>query len=145
MKEGLGIDISKLTIDAALHHAGKRVLMAALTYNLKKYMKRPWKNRKVISLSMEIPQIDLAQGLLAFFDLAGNLIDIQKRALATFWPPIPKTGKPSENPNGQHKNRNQAGFKGVAHQSQVLWCRCFCHSIKIYFLRHLNERFSVNL
>jgi len=56
-----------------LASANKHVLMAALTYNLKKYMKRPWKNRKTLSLSMQIPQMDLGKGLSGFFGLVKRL------------------------------------------------------------------------
>lgn len=67
-----------------LASANKHVLMASLTYNLKKFMKKPWKNRKVISLSMEIPQIDLGQGLLVLFGLIKRLSDLHYRPYWTF-------------------------------------------------------------
>ena len=59
--------------------ANKHVLMAALTYNLKKYMKKPWKNRKTLSLSMQIPQMDLGKGLSAFFGLVKRLSGLHYR------------------------------------------------------------------
>jgi transposase len=62
-----------------LASANKHVLMAALTYNLKKYMKRPWKNRKTLSLSMQIPQMDLGKGLSGFFGLVKRLSGLHYR------------------------------------------------------------------
>jgi transposase len=67
-----------------LASANKHVLMAALTYNLKKYMKRPWNNRKTIGLSMAIPQIDLTQGLLAFFKPLRGYLTPQKRPVTAY-------------------------------------------------------------
>ena len=59
--------------------ANKHVTMAALTYNLKKFMKRPWNRTKVASLSVQIPPIDLRQGLSAFLGLIKRLSDLHYR------------------------------------------------------------------
>lgn len=67
-----------------LASANKHVLMAALTYNLKKYMKKPWNNRKTVTLSIAIPQIDLAQGISAFFEALCGLNALPKGPVVTF-------------------------------------------------------------
>ncbi len=66
--------------------ANKHVLMASLTYNLKKYMKKPWKNSRVIALAMELPKIGLRRGLSAIFGLTRGLIGLRNRPLMAFRP-----------------------------------------------------------
>jgi transposase len=47
--------------------ANKHVLMASIAYNLKKYLRTPWKNVKVIALALPRPEIPKNSGLLALF------------------------------------------------------------------------------
>jgi len=57
-----------------LKQANKIMLMAGTVNNLKKFMKKPWNNHKVVSLSMAIPQIDLGQGLSTFLGLVTPIV-----------------------------------------------------------------------
>lgn len=45
--------------------ANKHVLMASIAYNLKKYLKTPWKNVKVIALAMPKPEIPVMASVLS--------------------------------------------------------------------------------
>jgi len=63
-----------------LASANKHVLMASLTYNLKKFMKRPWKKREVIALAVKLPQTDLDQCLLGLFGRIKRLSELH------YWP-----------------------------------------------------------
>ena len=47
--------------------ANKHVLMASIAYNLKKYLKTPWANIKVIALAMPKPDVPVATGISSAF------------------------------------------------------------------------------
>jgi len=47
--------------------ANKHVLMASIAYNLKKYLRTPWKNVPVIVLAMPKPEMPIMTGILAHF------------------------------------------------------------------------------